>query len=135
MIDLLRWLKLTEEEEALVDFSDDEGDEDLPHVEWVIVGKVLSPMAIHVNTIWSAMRPAWGNPFGLKFWVIGEKGDNLFMVEFGSSADMERVLADTPWMVGRYAVILKTYDEKLHASEIIFDHLEKWVCILNLPLG
>jgi hypothetical protein len=48
---------------------------------------------------------------------------------------MERVLAGTPWMVGRYDVILKDYDEKLSASEIIFDQMELWVRILNLPLG
>lgn len=38
-------------------------------------------------------------------------------------------------MVGRYAVLLQNYDEKLSASEIIFDRLELWVRILNLPLG
>ena len=87
---------MTEEEEALAYFSDDEGDEDLPHVEWAIVGKVLSPMAVHVNIVRSAMRPTWGNPFGLKFRAIGEKGANLFVAEFGSKADMERILAGAP---------------------------------------
>jgi hypothetical protein len=48
---------------------------------------------------------------------------------------MERALAGTPWMVGRHAVILKEYDEKLSASEIVFDRMELWVRILNLPLG
>lgn len=56
------------------------------------------------------------------------------MAEFGSSSDMERVLAGTPWTFGRYAIILKVYDEKLSASEIIFDRLEMWVHILNLLL-
>lgn len=115
--DLLRRLNLTEEEEAIADFSDDEEEEDLAHVEWAIVGKVLSPTAVHVNTVRAAMRPAWGNPYGLKFRVIGEKGANMFVAEFGSGANM--VLAGSPWMVGRYAIILKAYDEKLSASEII----------------
>lgn len=39
------------------------------------------------------MRPAWGNPYGLKFHAIREKGDNMFVAELGSKADMERVLA------------------------------------------
>lgn len=134
VMDLLRRLNLTEDEEAVVDFTDDEDEESLP-VEWAIVGKVLSPSSVHVNTVRSAMRPAWGNPFGLKFRAIGEKADNLFVAEFGSSVDMERALAGTPWMVGRYAVILQNYDEKLSASEIVFDRFEIWVRILNLPLG
>lgn len=76
-----------------------------------------------------------GNLVGLKFRVIGEKGDNLFVAEFGSGVDLERVLAGSPWMVGRYAVLLQNYDEKLTASEITFDRLELWVRILNLQLG
>lgn len=104
-------------------------------MEWAIVGKVLTPAPVHVNTVRSAMKPAWGNPVGLKFRAIGEKGDNLFVAEFRCSADMERALAGTPWMVGKYAVILQSYDERLSASEIVFDRMEIWVRILNLPLG
>ena len=54
------------------------------------------PQFITVNTIRAAMRPAWGNTFGLKFRAIGEKGANLFVAEFGSKADMERILAGAP---------------------------------------
>ena len=88
-----------------------------------------------MDTVRSAMKPAWGNPLGLKFRAIGEKGDNLFVVEFGCKPDMDRVLAGTPWMVGRYAMILQDYNEKLSASEISFDRMELWVRILDLPLG
>jgi hypothetical protein len=133
--DLFHRLNLTEQEEAVVEFSDEEDEEMLPQEEWLLVGKVLSPTPIHVTTIRSSMKPAWGNPMGLKLRAIGEKVDNLFVAEFGCKADLERVLAGTPWMVGRHAVILKDYDEKLSASEIVFDRMEIWVRILNLPLG
>jgi hypothetical protein len=128
--DLLRRLNLTEEEEAITNFTEDGEVEEPSPVEWAIVGKVLSSVPIHMNTVRSAMKPAWGNPVGLKFRAIGEKADNLFVAEFGCSADMERALAGTPWMVGRYAVILQNYDEKLSASEIVFDRMEIWVRIL-----
>lgn len=134
--DLLRNLNLTEVEEAIEDFSDDEEVNDSsPLVEWAVVGKVLSPSIVHVNTVRAAMKPAWGNPYGLKLRAIGEKSENLFVAEFGSQADMERILAGSPWMVGRHAVILKEYDKKLSASEIMFDRMELWARILNLPLG
>lgn len=56
--DMLRRLNLTEDEEAVLEFSDDEFvDEALP-VEWALVGKVLSPTPVHVNTVRSAMKPA-----------------------------------------------------------------------------
>ena len=51
----------------------------------------------------------------------------MFVAEFSCRPDMERALAGTPWMVGRYAIILQNYDEKLAASKIIFDQLEMWV--------
>jgi len=38
-------------------------------------------------------------------------------------------------MVGRHAMILQNYDEKLSESKIIFDRMDIWVYILNLPLG
>ena len=88
-------------------FSDDEGEAEPPLVEWATVGKVLSMMAVHLSTVRTAMKPAWGNPVGLKFQAIREKGDNLFIAEFGSSVDMERASVGTLWIVGRYAIILK----------------------------
>jgi len=133
--DLLRKLNLTEEEEAIADFSDDEEDETPPLLEWAVVGKIISPSVVHINTIRSAMKPAWGNPYGLKLRAIGVKSDNMFVAELDSQAAMERILAGAPWMVGRHAVVLKPYDEKLSASEIVFDRMEIWVRIINLLLG
>lgn len=72
--DLLRRLNLTEEEEAVADFTDDEEEMESAPLEWALVGKVLSPTPIHVNTVRSAMRPAWGNPIGFKLLAIGERG-------------------------------------------------------------
>lgn len=71
--DLLEKLNLTAAEGEVADFSDDEEDADQMDVEWALAGKVLSPTALHVNTIRAAMKPAWGNPVGLKLRSIGEK--------------------------------------------------------------
>lgn len=57
------------------------------------------------------------------------------MAEFGSGRDLDRVLAGTPWLFGKYTVLLKEYDETLRPSDIVFDLLEMWVRILDLPLG
>lgn len=38
-------------------------------------------------------------------------------------------------MVGRHALLLQHYDERLKPSEIRFDRMDIWVRILNLPLG
>ena len=49
VMDLMSKLNLTEEEGAMADFNEDEDDTDLAAVEWAVVGKVLSPMVVHVN--------------------------------------------------------------------------------------
>lgn len=133
--DLLQNLHLTADEEELAAISDDGGGDERMVTEYALVGKVLSPAALHVSTIKGAMKPAWGNPPGLEIRSICEKGLNLFTAEFGHHQDMIRVLESSPWMVGRHAVILQAYDESLRPSEIGFDKMEMWVRILNLPLG
>lgn len=55
--DLMRRLNLTEEEGGVVEFSDDEGDAELS-MDWAVVGKVLSPLAVHVNIVRAAMKLA-----------------------------------------------------------------------------
>lgn len=132
--DLMRNLQLTEEEGAVLEFSDDE-EEGEASTDCALVGKVLSPASIHVNTVSSTMKHAWGNPVGLKFREIGTKGENMFLVEFGSKIDLDRVLGKSPWMVGRYAILLQRYDPRLRASDIKFDSLEIWARVLDLPLG
>lgn len=127
-------LHLTEEEGEIADWSvgdEDEGEQ----VVCALIGKVLSPMAVHANTILSAMKLAWGNPFGLKIRSVGEKEDNLFVAEFGHHHDRDRALGGSPWMIGKYAVVLQLYDGRLKPSDICFDKMELWVRILNLPLG
>lgn len=104
--DLLCKLHLTEEEEAVLDLSDEEEEDAMAPIEWVLVGKILSPVPIHAETIHTAMKPAWGNPVGLKIKTIEEKADNMFVAEFGSSHDMDHVLSGAPWMVKKYAVLL-----------------------------
>lgn len=133
--ELLQKLNLIAEEGGVANFSDNEEAGEVAKVERALLGKVMSPTTLDANTIRYAMTLAWGNPFGLKVRLNGEKGDNLFVAEFRSKVDMERVLAGTPWLIGKHAVILKEYNEKLKPSEIRFDRMDIWVRILNLPLG
>jgi hypothetical protein len=57
--DLMMRLNLTEEEGVVVDFSDDDETADPVPMEWAVIGKVLSPSIVHVNTVRAAMRLAW----------------------------------------------------------------------------
>ena len=58
VVDLQLRLNLTEEEEAVLEFSDDEGEAKPQLMERVVVGKVLSPSIMNMNSVHSAMKPA-----------------------------------------------------------------------------
>lgn len=107
MPDLLERLNLTKEEGEVAAFSDDEEEDARSRVDCRLLGKVISPSLLHNSTIRSAMKPAWGNPYGLKLRSIGEKAENVFIAEFGALVDKQRVLDGSPWMVGRHVVILQ----------------------------
>ena len=80
------------EEEATPLALEDVGDEEV--TKWMMAGKVLNRCFFHIQTISSALRPAWGNPRGLIFHPLG---DNMFVAEFENQRDMDRVWEGSPW--------------------------------------
>jgi hypothetical protein len=122
-------LDLTEEEAVPLVLNDvDEG----AKPKWMLAGKILYRNVFHIQTISSALRPAWGNPRGLEFRSVGE---NMFVAEFESQRDRDRVRDGSPWHVSKNAVILEEFVECMQPSELKFDKLQLWVRILNLPFN
>lgn len=134
--DLFGKLNLTAQEKEVLVLEDAE-DPDLAVVNHAVIGKVLAHNPLQLQTIMAAMRPAWGNPKGL---IARMVGDNLFIAEFESAADKNRILDGSPWYIGRQSVgrqvvILKDFNYDLRPTDVSFDELAIWVNILNLPLG
>jgi hypothetical protein len=73
-------------------FSDNEEDTRRAQTEFALIGKVLSPSALHITTTRNAMKSARSKPFGLKMRSVGEKSENLFIAEFGPEVDKKHVL-------------------------------------------
>jgi hypothetical protein len=129
--EMMRRLRLTAAESAAVVL--DEGAEAYrAHSKWTLVGKVLSPSTLHISTISAALRPAWGNPRGL---LLNPGGDNIFIAEFATKIDMDRMLDGPPWVVGTHAVLLQDFNVDLKPSDLVFNKLKVWVRIMNLPFG
>ncbi|KAK3164804.1 hypothetical protein QOZ80_1AG0025010 [Eleusine coracana subsp. coracana] len=132
--DLLGRLQLTTKEENTLTNNNDEIEETIPF-EWSVIGKVLTQRSIHPTTIKSAMKPAWGNPWGLEVRSVGGKGDNLSIADFQGQVEEERDLHGSPWMVGKYASILQDSDGNLRPSDVNFENMNIWICVQNLPFG
>jgi hypothetical protein len=91
--------------------------------EWAIVGKVLAPNTLHIETIKAVLRPAWGNPKGM---MVRHQGPNMFLAEFVSNEDMQRVINGSPWVVGKSAILLKLFDPMVNPADVVFDRLLIW---------
>lgn len=122
-------LDLTEEEATPLVVDDLEEE---THQKWAISGKVLHRKVFHIQTIASALRPAWGNPRGLNFRPAGE---NVFVAEFENRRDRDRVRDGSPWHVSRHAVILAEFEDYMRPSELKFDRLQLWARVPNLPFN
>uniref|UniRef100_A0ACD5VWU6 Uncharacterized protein n=1 Tax=Avena sativa TaxID=4498 RepID=A0ACD5VWU6_AVESA len=124
-------LNLTSQEANAFILEDE--DEEYPNCpEWAVVGKVLAPNPLHINTIKSVLRLAWGNPKGLEFHSTGA---NLFMAEFATQADRDRMLVGSPWNINKNGVLLKLFDPAVKPRDVCFDKLLVWARIFNLPFG
>jgi hypothetical protein len=124
--DMMRKLNLTPREaEPFV--LDDEGD-DLPCPEWALIGRIMAPNILHVQTITAVVRPAWGNPKGMQ---IRPMGPNLFLAEFSSEIDRQRVMTGGPWKLSKHAILLKTFDPKIEPMDVVFDQLYIWARIMR----
>ncbi|KAM0862826.1 hypothetical protein ACQ4PT_045005 [Festuca glaucescens] len=127
--DMMGRLKLTPREATPL-ILEDEGDEDSPCPLWALVGKVLAPNTLHVNTIASVIRPAWGNPKGL---AVRHLGPNLFLAKFDSEADKTRIAKGGPWTLGnKHAILLKDFDVNVRPEEVVFNELPVWDRIMRL---
>ena len=116
------------DEEATPLFLDDleEGEQE----KWMLAGKVLHRNVFHTQTISSVLRPAWGNPRGLQF---RSAGVNVFVAEFESQRDRDRVWSGSPWHISKNAVVLAEFDECMRPDEVQFDHLQIWARVMDLP--
>ena len=108
----------------------DDVEDGLATSDCAIIGKVLSQNVLHIQTILSALRPGWGNPRGL---TMSSVGDNMFIAEFGSKQDKDRILDGSPWSVGNRAVLIQEFDASMRPTDVCFSQMSIWVRINNLP--
>ncbi|KAM0831023.1 hypothetical protein ACQ4PT_065803 [Festuca glaucescens] len=128
-----------EEDLGKLDITDEEATplvvddrEEKAQPKWIVAGKVLHCIVFHIQTIASALRPAWSNPRGMFFRSVGK---NMFVAEFAMQRDCDRVWTGSPWLVSKNAVILSEFEDCMKPSELKFDRLSLWDRIINLPFN
>ncbi|KAI4982134.1 hypothetical protein ZWY2020_022626 [Hordeum vulgare] len=99
---------------------------------WSAVGKVYSSKPMIMNAVEKAMQRAWGLHKEAKF---RELGSNTFVVHFGSEGDWRHAMHNGPWQYDFNVLILKEYEGNTRSSEIVFDKVDIWVRVDDLPPG
>lgn len=73
---------------------------------------------------------AWGLHREAQFRDIG---DDIFVVHFGSEGDWKHALNNGPWQFDFHVIVLEDYEGDVRPWEM-FNTVEMWVCVKDLPL-
>jgi hypothetical protein len=77
------------------------------------------------------MQKAWGLHGQAQFKDIG---DNMFVVRFHSEGDWRHAMKNGPWQFDFNVILLKEFDGSIRPSDMIFDTMDIWVRVLDLPM-
>ena len=84
-----------------------------------------------INALERAMERAWGLHGPTQFKDIGE---NRFVVRFTMEGDWKHVMKNGPWQFDLNAVLLRDFDGSVRPSDMVFDSMDVWVRVLDLPM-
>jgi hypothetical protein len=96
-----------------------------------MVGMVCSPRKLVIGALEKAMQRAWGLHRPATFRDIG---DNIFVVRFSSEGDRKHVAKNGLWQFDFNAVLLKDWVGSVRPSDMVFNSMDIWVRVLDLPM-
>jgi hypothetical protein len=123
-------LLLTDKEATGLVIKDTESSH-VPRPRWAAVGRVCSPRKLMIGALERAMQRAWGLHRSAQFRDIG---NNRFVVKFSSEGDWRHVMKNGPWQFDFNVVLLQDYAGSIRPSDMVFDTMEIWVRVLDLPM-
>jgi hypothetical protein len=77
------------------------------------------------------MQRAWGL-HGLAHFK--EIGDNRFIIRFTVEGDWHHVMKNGPWQFDFNVILLKDYAGSTRPSDMVFEEMDIWVRVLDLPM-
>jgi hypothetical protein len=122
---------LLTEKEATRLVIGDVSSSDAPRPRWAAVGKVCSPQKLVIGALERAMDRAWGLHRPAQFRDIG---NNRFVVRFSSEGDWKHAMNNGPWQFDFSAVLLKDCAGSVRPSDMVFDTMEIWIRVYDLPM-
>lgn len=128
----LQGMQLTEEEEEIIVCEEEEDDTISEQLMLCLVGKLLTSNPFSVEAMKNTMRAAWRLSKGM---VVREIDSKVFIFQFFSLADKQKVMEDGLWTFDGAPLILKEVEEGIQPSELVFDTVRIWVKAEDVPLN
>ena len=124
-------LKITAEEDDVVEFNTDADAETDHDFELTVVGKVLTVRTFNFEAMKRTLNQIWAISKGALFRLI-ENG--MFVVQFASLKDKNKVMAGRPWTFDQNLVMLQEIEDDVQPSDIVMNRCPFWVRLYNLPM-
>ncbi|XP_050211681.1 uncharacterized protein LOC126661845 [Mercurialis annua] len=125
-------LRLTEDEQETITLEDVIDDNADAKAELCLVGKLLTQKPYNLAHMKNALTSAWRLAKGF---TIRDIGDELFVLEFYSKVDRNRILREGPWNFDKQLILLEPMSGNMQPNNMILKHCLVWVRIYNLPMN
>ena len=128
--EILDKLKLTSEEEEVIEIADERRVSEIENCVLSLVGKFLTCKLYNKRAALSTLRRVWGLDSELQ---IVEVGENLFQFKFRTKFQMARILKVGPWSFDNQMLLLKRWQCEMSAANVVLDRVSLWVQIWGAP--
>ena len=123
-------MKLTTEEEEIIEVPDEGRKEEIESCSQSLIGKFLTCKSYNKRAAHTTLKKAWGLQDEVQ---IMEVGSNLFQFKFSIEFDMERVFKGGPWTFDNQALMLRRWQRGMTATNVKFETVSLWVQIWGAP--
>lgn len=127
---ILENMRLTIEEEEIIDIPDEGRREGRQSCALSLIGKFLTCRSFNKKAALSTLKRAWGLEDGVQ---IVEVGSNLFQFKFNTDFEMNCVLNGGPWSFDNQVLMLHQWQVGMTAGNVKFDSISLWVQIWGAP--
>jgi hypothetical protein len=101
-------------------------------LELCVVGTVLTDKPIRFQFMEERLPSIWRPGQGV---TITQAGENRFHFQFYHEWDLERVLQNGLWTFDGFLLVFKKLEIGEAISEVVFNEVEVWAQVFNLPHG
>jgi hypothetical protein len=97
--------------------------------QFSILYKLLTIWPFNGEAFKSSVRAMWMSPGGV---TVRDITDNLFIADFTSKDDMERIFVLSPWTFDKKLIQMVRFVGDLQPTAVKFTHAAFWIRIMNL---